>query len=35
MTMTKPMTKVLIFGGKTGWIGGLMHDMCQEKGREQ
>jgi len=29
----KPMTKVLIFGGKTGWIGGMMHDMCKEKGR--
>ena len=27
------MTKVLIFGGKTGWIGGKMYDMCKEKGR--
>jgi len=30
----KPMTKVLIFGGKTGWIGGMMNDMCKEKGIE-
>jgi hypothetical protein len=28
----KPMTKVLIYGGKTGWIGGMMYDMCKEKG---
>lgn len=28
----KPMTKVLVYGGKTGWIGGLMYDMCKEKG---
>ena len=28
----KPMTKVLIYGGKTGWIGGLMNDLCKEKG---
>jgi len=28
----KPITKVLIFGGKTGWIGGKMHDYCKEKG---
>jgi len=31
---SKPMTKVLIFGGKTGWIGGLMYNMCVEKGIE-
>ena len=31
MTMTD-MTKVLIYGGKTGWIGGLMHDLIKEKG---
>lgn len=29
----KEMTKVLIFGGKTGWIGGKMHEYCKEKGR--
>lgn len=29
-----PMTKVLIYGGKTGWIGGLMNEMCKEKGIE-
>lgn len=27
----KPMTKVLVFGGKTGWIGGKMVDLCKEK----
>src|SRR3569623_1961601 len=32
MTETKPMTKVLIYGGKTGWIGGMMHDMCKAEG---
>lgn len=32
MVIDKPMTKVLIYGGKTGWIGGLMYDMCKEKG---
>jgi len=32
MVLEIPMTKVLIYGGKTGWIGGLMHDMCKEKG---
>ena len=32
MSTEKPMTKVLIFGGKTGWIGGKMHDLCKEKG---
>jgi hypothetical protein len=26
------MTKVLIYGGKTGWIGGLMFNLCKEKG---
>ena len=31
--MDKPMTKVLIYGGKTGWIGGLMYDMCKDKGK--
>uniref|UniRef100_A0A7S3DNL4 RmlD-like substrate binding domain-containing protein n=1 Tax=Entomoneis paludosa TaxID=265537 RepID=A0A7S3DNL4_9STRA len=34
MGEAKPITKVLIYGGKTGWIGGLMHDMCKEKGIE-
>lgn len=33
-TEGKPMTKVLIFGGKTGWIGGKMNDLCKEKGIE-
>jgi hypothetical protein len=32
MVMDQPMTKVLIYGGKTGWIGGLMYDLCKEKG---
>eukprot|EP00555_Chaetoceros_dichaeta_P002485 CAMPEP_0198251942 /NCGR_PEP_ID=MMETSP1447-20131203/2599_1 /TAXON_ID=420782 /ORGANISM="Chaetoceros dichaeta, Strain CCMP1751" /LENGTH=313 /DNA_ID=CAMNT_0043937071 /DNA_START=55 /DNA_END=996 /DNA_ORIENTATION=+ len=31
MTSTVAMTKVLIFGGKTGWIGGLMADLIKEK----
>jgi hypothetical protein len=30
---SKPLTKVLIYGGKTGWIGGLMYKMCVEKGK--
>lgn len=34
MTEIKPLTKVLIYGGKTGWIGGLMNDLCKEKGVE-
>jgi len=29
--MSETMTKVLIYGGKTGWIGGLMADLCKEK----
>jgi len=33
MVLEIPMTKVLIYGGKTGWIGGLMNDMCKEKGK--
>ena len=35
-TSTEPtaMTRVLIYGGKTGWIGGLMNEMCKEKGIE-
>ncbi|GAX26254.1 3,5-epimerase/4-reductase [Fistulifera solaris] len=28
------MTKVLIFGGKTGWIGGKMYTLCKEQGIE-
>jgi len=30
----KPMTKVLVFGGITGWIGKLMVDLCKEQGIE-
>ena len=26
------MTRVLIFGGKTGWIGGLMYDLIENTG---
>ena len=26
------MKKVLVFGGKTGWIGGLMVDMIGKEG---
>lgn len=32
MVQVKPMTKVLIYGGKTGWIGGMMYDMCKAEG---
>ncbi|GAX29474.1 3,5-epimerase/4-reductase [Fistulifera solaris] len=28
------MTKVLIYGGKTGWIGGKMYTLCKEHGIE-
>ena len=30
----KNIKKVLIYGGKTGWIGGIMHEMCKEHGIE-
>uniref|UniRef100_A0A7S4AAM3 RmlD-like substrate binding domain-containing protein n=1 Tax=Pseudo-nitzschia australis TaxID=44445 RepID=A0A7S4AAM3_9STRA len=30
----KEMKRVLVFGGKTGWIGGLMVNMCKEQGIE-
>ena len=30
-TEPAPMTKVLIFGGKTGWIGGLMAELVNKK----
>lgn len=33
-TWEKPMTKVLIFGGKTGWIGQLMMKQAAEAGAE-
>mmetsp|Transcript_3350 Transcript_3350/g.7962 ORF Transcript_3350/g.7962 Transcript_3350/m.7962 type:complete len:319 (-) Transcript_3350:176-1132(-) len=29
--LDKPITKVLVFGGKTGWIGGLMCDMIEKE----
>jgi hypothetical protein len=32
MTDPKPMTKVLIFGGKTGWIGQMMYQLCKDQG---
>ena len=32
MSEPTPMTKVLIFGGKTGWIGGLMYDLIEKAG---
>ena len=35
MVLEIPMTKVLVYGGKTGWIGGLMYDMCKEKGESR
>jgi NADPH:quinone reductase-like Zn-dependent oxidoreductase len=33
MTDPTPMTKVLIFGGKTGWIGQMMYQLCKEQGK--
>ena len=33
MSELTPMTKVLIFGGKTGWIGGLMYDLIENTGQ--
>ena len=30
----KPMERVLIFGGKTGWIGQLMGDLVKKEGKE-
>jgi hypothetical protein len=32
MFESKPMTKVLIFGGKTGWIGQMMYQHCKDQG---
>jgi len=32
MSEPTPMTRVLIFGGKTGWIGGLMYDLIENTG---
>mmetsp|Transcript_32938 Transcript_32938/g.46790 ORF Transcript_32938/g.46790 Transcript_32938/m.46790 type:complete len:316 (+) Transcript_32938:78-1025(+) len=34
MSEAKEMKKVLIFGGKTGWIGGLMNELCTKEGIE-
>ncbi len=31
----KEMKKVLVFGGKTGWIGGLMCEMIEKEGRKR
>jgi hypothetical protein len=27
------MKRVLVFGGKTGWIGGLMVELCKKEGK--
>ncbi len=32
MTEPTPMTSVLIFGGKTGWIGQLMAELIDKEG---
>mmetsp|Transcript_19171 Transcript_19171/g.23752 ORF Transcript_19171/g.23752 Transcript_19171/m.23752 type:complete len:314 (+) Transcript_19171:119-1060(+) len=32
MTEVVPMTRVLVYGGKTGWIGGMMVEMCKKEG---
>lgn len=31
-TEAKEMKRVLIFGGKTGWIGGMMGDLVKKEG---
>lgn len=35
MTEAKPMTRVLIYGGKTGWIGGMMADLIKKNGQSR
>ena len=32
MTDAKPMKRVLIFGGKTGWIGQMMAELIKKEG---
>lgn len=32
-TAPAEMKRVLVFGGKTGWIGGLMVDLCAKEGK--
>lgn len=32
MTESKEMKRVLVFGGKTGWIGGMMCDLIKKEG---
>ena len=34
-TEAKEMKKVLIFGGKTGWIGGMMGDLVKKEGTQK
>jgi len=34
MTTATPMSKVLVFGGKTGWIGGMLIDLLKKEGIE-
>jgi 3,5-epimerase/4-reductase len=33
-TAPTEMTRVLVYGGKTGWIGGLMVELCKKQGIE-
>jgi hypothetical protein len=33
MAEAKPMKRVLIFGGKTGWIGQMMAELVQKEGK--
>ena len=35
MTQGKPITRVLIYGGKTGWIGGMMADLIRKNGESR
>ena len=30
----QPMKKVLIYGGKTGYIGGKLYELCKEQGKK-
>ena len=34
MTEAKPLTCVIIYGGKTGWIGGLMQKLIEKEYRK-
>lgn len=33
MNGANDMTRVLVFGGKTGWIGQMMVELCKKEGK--